>query len=91
MRNMSKLKVSLMAVVLVGVISISGVDSASAGSRCRKTDHCCYRQVTTYQCQKERRTVYSTRYDHCGNPYVVKKICYHTVKVPVTRWVKVCH
>ncbi len=88
MRNMKK---TLVLAVLAGMFAVSGISTASAGYGYQPQQQCRYQKVTTYQLQKKYQTHYITRYDHCGKPYRVKTVSCYTIKVPVTRWVKICY
>lgn len=88
---MTNLKKTLVLTILAGIFAVSGISSASAGYGHHRQQQCQLKRVTSYQYQTKHRTVYVTRYDHCGKPYRVKTVRSYTVKVPVTRWVKVCY
>ena len=91
MKNMTNMKKALVLAVLTGVFAVSGISSVSASHGYQPQQHYRYQQVITYQLQKKYRTHYITRYVHCGKPYQVKTVRCYTIKVPVTRWVKVCY
>ncbi|MCH9656622.1 MAG: hypothetical protein K0U86_22415 [Planctomycetes bacterium] len=88
---MTNLKKRLVLAVLAGIFAVTGAAPVSAGDGYQRQHQYQYQQVTTYKYQKQYKTVYITRYDHCGKPYRVKRVRCYTVKVPVTRWVKVCY
>ncbi|WP_298868200.1 hypothetical protein [uncultured Gimesia sp.] len=88
---MTNLNKTMVLAVLAGIFAVTGAAPVSAGYGHQPQQQCQYRQVTTYKYQKQYKTVYITRYDHCGKPYRVKSVRCYTIKVPVTRWVKVCY
>ncbi|MCA9005303.1 MAG: hypothetical protein KDA70_08505 [Planctomycetaceae bacterium] len=70
---------------------ISAGEEVSARSYAQPPARCMWQPVVTYQYQTRSYFHYVTRYDHHGHPYRVRQVCYKTVKVPVTKWVKVCY
>lgn len=86
---MNNIKKTLVLTILASIFAVSGISSVSAGYGNQRQQHNQYKQVTSYQYQTKHQTVYVTRYDHCGKPYRVKTVRSYTIKVPVSRWVKV--
>ena len=90
-RSIRKLfAVAAVATVLIGISS-----SANAGSSCHSSSYqpaaCYYKTVTVWETVSKPYVHYVTKYDHCGHPYRVRKTIWKTVRVPVTKRVKVCH
>lgn len=73
------------------LLALSAGQIASARSYAQPAVRCVLRPVVTYQFQKRRVTHFVTRYDRFGRPYRVRQVCYKTVRVPVTNWVRVCY
>lgn len=88
---MKNIKKTLVLAIFASIFTVSGISSTFAGYGYQPQQHCQYKQVTSYQYQTKHQTAYVTRYDHCGKPYRVRTVRSYTVKVPVTRWVKVCY
>ncbi len=91
--------VGLVAFALVGIGSTAakaahgGYGSISigygAGYGC--VPHCHYKPVTVYITKRIRHVHYVTKFDHCGRPYRVPVVHYEYIRVPVTKYVKVCY
>ncbi|WP_417386397.1 hypothetical protein [Gimesia sp.] len=69
----------------------TSAQEVSARSYAQPPVRCMWKPVVTYQYQNRSFVHFVTRYDHHGHPYRVRQVCYKTVKVPVTKWVKVCY
>lgn len=52
---------------------------------------CVYKTIIVYETVKKPCVEYAVKYDHCGEPYLVKVVSYKLVKVPVEKTIKVCH
>ena len=94
MRSVFSIKSLVAAVALAGCFSL-GTPSASAGSYCHVSPpppvQCYYKTVVVYEYARKPFYDYVIRYDHCGEPYRAKVVVWRTVKVPVTKQVRVCH
>lgn len=81
---------SAVATVLVGVTA-----STWAGGSCHSNSYqppaCYYKTVTVWETISKPYVHDETQYDHCGHPYHVSKTIWKTVRVPVTKRVKVCY
>lgn len=89
MFNIKLLKTVLLCTA--GLVPLSAGQVAQARSYAQPPVRCVMKPVVTYQYQKRRFTHFVTRYDHFGRPYRVRQVCYKTVRVPVTTWVRVCY
>ena len=89
MLSFKSLKIALICTGCLVLGSMS--QTAFAGSYSQRDVCCQLKPVVTYQNQRQRVVHYVTRYDHCGRPYRVRQICYRTVRVPVTKWIRACY
>lgn len=69
---------------LFSVAALAGLAGASGAAACEPT----YRTVTRYVTVQQPIAKYITRYDECGDAYLVKLVTYRTVTVPVTQVVR---
>lgn len=88
MRSFLNTRVLAASIALAGCLAL-GTPSASA-SGCHRPQ-CYYKTVVVYEYAREPYVHYATKYDHCGQPYRVKQVSWRTVRVPVTKQIKVCY
>ncbi len=74
--------------IAAGFLGGTSARAGGYGDYCQPACH--YAYVTEYVPRTTTYTTYVTRYDHCGRPYRVAKVCYRTVQVPVSKRVLVC-
>ncbi len=87
MRRLFNLKSAALATLLAAGLSFANTASASDCYAPR----CFYKTITTWEIVEKPYIDYVTKYDHCGQPYLVKVVSYETIRVPVTKLVKVCY
>jgi len=73
------------------LVPLSAGQVVHARSYAQPPVRCVLKPVVTYRFQKRSFTHFVTRYDNYGRPYRVRKVCYKTIQVPVTTWVRVCY
>ena len=76
---------NVMCAAVLAVAPMTAVQACDYPSDC-----CHYVKVTTYVCTYETRTRWVTVQDEYGCPHHVPQTYTVTVRVPVTRLVKVC-
>ena len=55
----------------------------------KPASHYKYKEITVYELREVPEAHWITKYDHCGKAYQVKVVSYHSIKVPVTKRIKV--
>ena len=75
--------------ILVAVLAMSA-PSAFAGSHCY-TPKYYYKTVTVYETVRKPYRYAYTRYDHCGKPYRSWAVKWKTVRVAVTKRIRVSY
>lgn len=83
----STLRSMLFVVPTVAVLCLT---SSSAVSAC-DPPRCYYKDITVWVPRQVAETIWVTVYDDYGCAHRVPKTIYNTIKVPVTRTVKVCY
>jgi len=101
-KSIPLLKKSLLTCAVAGSLAFGSADGAEAGHGDRtngsvrisvvtRTTTTTYRLITSYKTRCEPYNCTVIRYDHCGRAYRSTVVKYRTVRVPVTKLVKVCY
>ena len=87
MRTLFNLRTLVASVALAGA-TLLGSSNAAAGDHCHVPQYC-YKTVTVYETVRKPYEYTVIKYDHCGDPYAVTLTGWKTVKVPVTKRIRV--
>lgn len=85
----STLRSMLFVLSTAAVLSLGAASNASAHGYYQP--HCTYKTITVWEYCEVPVTIYVTVYDNYGCAHEVPKTIYKTVKVPVTKTIKVCY
>lgn len=91
MRRLFQSGLIFSAAILFAIFCGPGTSTTNASNSRYHSVKYTYKKVVTYEWQREAYSVWVTKYDKYGCKYRVKVIRYHKVRVPVLKWVKVCH
>ncbi len=79
----------ILACILACILAVSA-PSASAGSHCY-TPKYYYKTITVYESVKKPYRYSYTKYDHCGKSYRAWGVKWKSVRVPVTKRIRVAY